>query len=317
MTASSSTVLASSSRAIGQLVSVGVLPVIAVLVALSWFAAAPLSLRLQHRRQVVFVCLAVTAPILAVTLGRDSWPQGVGGHLGEAAGWWLHGWASVADDLASNSEAFLNVVLFVPAGVAWSALIRRYGRTFLALAAGSFLIETVQALFALGAADTTDLVANSLGAAIGVGVAAVGVAVWRRTKWSSLSASDARWSLRVQLALAAGVVVLAALAVVTVQWRADVARDDLLAELHRTYDDTTLTDMEPTFFGDAGDSFQEFLTRNSVRPDSNVYAADQSSAQVRYPLMYLGFSRCVFVTWTNDGVSFRTGEGGICTGFLG
>ncbi len=316
MAAASLSLFASASRSISQLVLLGVIPIIAVLVGLAWLLAAPLARRLQRSRWQVFVCLAVTAPIPAVTLLREGFPQGFARELGWMFSWWLHGWGKVANDLATYSEALLNVVLFVPAGVTWAVTTRRYGRTLAALALGSFAIETLQALFALGAADTTDLVANTLGAAIGVGLATIGVAVWRRTKWSTLGPATPRLSLRARLAVAAAVVTAAVAAVLFVQWRADVAGDDLLAELHRTYNGTSLADMEP-LFKDIDGGYQQFLDRNSVRPDSQRLGGTPLRTEVRYSVMTFGFSRCVFVTWTDAGVSFRTDEGDVCTDYLG
>ena len=316
MAAHSLSLFASSSRAISRLVMVGVLPLIAVLVGLAWFLAAPLARRLQRPRWQVFACLAASAPIPVVTLMRDGWPRGFASDLVLTVSWWLHGWGKVANDLATFSEAKLNVLLFVPAGVAWAATTRRHGRTLAALALGSFVIETLQALFGLGAPDTTDLVANTLGAALGVGLAAVGAAVWRRTKWSTLGPAVPRLSRWARVAIAVGVVVAAVGALLFVQWRADVARDDLLAELHRTYDGTTLKDMDP-YFGQTDNGYQQFLERNSVRPDSQRAGVRPARVEVRYPLMYFGLSRCVFVTWTDDGVSFRTADGDVCTRYLG
>jgi len=311
---------ASTNRTISQLVGQGVLPAIAVLVACSWFLAAPLSRRFGQPRTQLFFCFAATAPIIVVTLLRDGLPRGLGQwHL--IFDWWRHGWGQVVNNLASDSEAFLNFVLFVPAGAAWAALTRRYGRTLAALVVGSFVIESLQALLDLGFPDTTDLVANSLGAAVGVGCAAMGVAMWQRsgraTPRSGPGPATQRLSQRSRRFVAAGVGLLVLVTFVTIQWRADAARDNLLAELHRTYDGTTLEDTAPAFFGDGGDEIQALLDRNSVRPDSFVYSADQSSAQVRFPPMYFGFSRCVFVTWTNGGVAFRTGDGDACTDFVG
>jgi len=316
MAASNPVIVASTSRAISQLVVLGVLPIIAVLIGLAWLLAKPLSGRLQRPRRQVFVCLAVAAPIPVVTLMRYGWPHGFADDLGLAVGWWLHGWGKVANDLATDSEAFLNVVLFVPAGLAWAATTRRYGRTLVVLALASFLIETLQALFGLGAADTTDLVANTLGAGIGVGLAAVGLVVWRRTKWSMVEPSNQRLSRWARVAVAAGVVVAVIGAVLFVQWRADVAAADLLTELHRTYDGTTLHDMDPVF-QDVDGGYQAFLDRNSVRPDSQRVGASPARVEVRYPLMYFGLSRCVFVTWTDDAVAFHTDEGDVCTRSLG
>jgi hypothetical protein len=316
MAAASFSLFASTSRAVSRLVLLGAVPIIAVLVGVAWLIAAPLARRLQRPRWQLFVCLATTAPIPAVTVLREGFPQGFARDLGWMFSWWLHGWGKVANDLATYSEAKLNVVLFVPAGVTWAATTRRYGRTLVALAVGSFVIETLQALFGLGAADTTDLVTNTLGAAIGVGLAMIGAAVWRRTKWSTLGPAIPRLSLRARVAVAAAVVTAAMAAVLFVQWRADGARDDLLAEVHRTYDDSTIDDMAPYFF-DEGKPFEEFMERNSVRPDSFRYARDHAAAEVRYSVLYFGLSRCVFVTWTGGGVSFRTDEGDICTDYLG
>ena len=81
-------------------------------------------------------------------------------------------------------------------------------------------------------------------------------------------------------------------------------------------DGTTIDDMAPYFF-DEGKPFEEFMNRNSVRPDSFLYGRDHTSAEVRYAVLYFGLSRCVFVTWTDEGVSFRTDDGDICTDFLG
>ena len=316
MAAASYSIIGSNSQAVSRLLALGVLPVIAALVALSGFASAPLARRLQRDRRHVAVCLAVTAPIIAVTLLRDGWPRGFADDISLTVTWWLQGWGDVANDLVTFSEATLNVLLFVPAGAAWAAMTRRYGRTLAALAASSFVIETVQALFGLGAPDTTDLVANTLGAAIGVGLGVVGVAVWRRTKWSLLGPSVQSRSCGVLFATAAGVLVAVVAAVLIVQWRADAARDDLLSELRRTYDGTTLRDMDAVF-QDSDGSYQQFLDRNSVRPDSQRSGASPRRTEVRYATMYFGFSRCVFVTWTNDGVSFRSDEGDACTDFLG
>lgn len=65
-------------------------------------------------------------------------------------------------------EFWLNVALFVPAGVAWTLLTRRPWPTLAGLAVVSMAIETVQAATVVGAADITDVAANTIGAAFGV-----------------------------------------------------------------------------------------------------------------------------------------------------
>ena len=121
---------------------------------------------------VAVLAMASVAAILAITLGVRAVS---GGGLGDTSFQWL-----VDGDLWSHSVDvrsgwLLNLVLFVPAGLFVSLATRRSARTLLALIGLSLLIECIQSFDLLGAPDPADLVANSLGAGIGVAMAASGL----------------------------------------------------------------------------------------------------------------------------------------------
>jgi glycopeptide antibiotics resistance protein len=68
-----------------------------------------------------------------------------------------------------------NVLIFVPFGIylcmlkpGWS-----FGKRMLPIIATTLVFETVQYIFAIGRADITDVLGNSLGGAIGLGIYAV------------------------------------------------------------------------------------------------------------------------------------------------
>lgn len=64
-----------------------------------------------------------------------------------------------------------NIAFFVPVGVLAYVVFGRAGRAIAFGAAFSLLMETAQYVFALGLTDVDDLITNTLGAALGAGVA--------------------------------------------------------------------------------------------------------------------------------------------------
>jgi hypothetical protein len=121
---------------------------------------------------------ASVAGILAVTLvGRlrklSPWNRGA----------WAIDWLQSGDlwrhALVLDRGWLLNVALFVPAGAFLASMTRRPTVAFTVLVALSVAIEFVQRRYGLGAADPADLVANTIGAGIGVCAGAlVDVASW-------------------------------------------------------------------------------------------------------------------------------------------
>lgn len=79
-------------------------------------------------------------------------------------------------------ELLANVALFVPFGVLL-ALLERPRRSRVALLVcmfGSVLLETAQYVFAVGRSDLTDVLMNTLGGAIGLGVITISRKLWHR-----------------------------------------------------------------------------------------------------------------------------------------
>ncbi len=73
------------------------------------------------------------------------------------------------------SEIFQNAAAFIPLGVFTHTLMgkRPFWKQALPIAAASLLFETAQYAFAIGASDITDLIANTAGGLLGIGIAAV------------------------------------------------------------------------------------------------------------------------------------------------
>lgn len=82
---------------------------------------------------------------------------------------WMHG-----------TDGPLNVLLYLPAGALLATATRRPGRALLALAGLSLAIEVLQAVTGWRSGSLGDVVANVIGAALGVCVALVGRAALRR-----------------------------------------------------------------------------------------------------------------------------------------
>lgn len=76
------------------------------------------------------------------------------------------------DEETSNhlSEVLDNVLVFIPLGIYLRMLGRRGGTAILLCAGFSLALEILQYIFGIGAADITDLITNTFGAAVGVGV---------------------------------------------------------------------------------------------------------------------------------------------------
>ena len=74
-----------------------------------------------------------------------------------------------------TTEIFQNLAAFVPFGVLIHALWDRKPLVgqILPILLSSLLFETVQYLFAIGASDVTDLLMNTLGGILGIGIAAL------------------------------------------------------------------------------------------------------------------------------------------------
>ena len=72
-------------------------------------------------------------------------------------------------------EVIENLLVFVPLGVYVPMVRSRWGfrRTLLAVAATSVAFEVIQFAFGIGRADITDVLCNTLGGAVGIGLYAI------------------------------------------------------------------------------------------------------------------------------------------------
>lgn len=76
------------------------------------------------------------------------------------------------------SEIIMNIIVFIPFGVYMSMLFREWNLVKKAAPAFivSLLYEILQYIFGIGASDITDLLGNTLGAIIGIGIYSI---FWR------------------------------------------------------------------------------------------------------------------------------------------
>ena len=86
---------------------------------------------------------------------------------------WLTDAALWDDAIRIDKPWLLNVGLFIPAGVMLYLTFARVIRVLVGLVALSVAIEFVQRWLMLGAADPADILANSVGASIGLASAAM------------------------------------------------------------------------------------------------------------------------------------------------
>ena len=78
----------------------------------------------------------------------------------------------IINDKVNISEIVLNVIAFVPFGIYISMLKENWSvfKKIIPIFVLSFVYETMQYIFAIGASDITDLIGNTLGGVIGIAV---------------------------------------------------------------------------------------------------------------------------------------------------
>lgn len=277
--------------------------------------------RAVRRPFVLFAALGSIAGCVSLTLARDGIPGDF--RPGSVFAWTGSGWDRLGPgDLLGSSQFLLNVALFVPAGIAWVWLTRRAARTLLGLAGLSMLIESVQAVFGLGAADITDVVANVIGTAAGV---AAGAAVSRRIEHSG-GPTQSPVVGRKRNVVVAGTVVAVLAAVVVWLGGAELHQASIRDELEEVFSDTSYGELASVVQGDLDDpdrldpearfnDSEQIFSAISVRADGFRYTDGQ--IELRWPALFLGLRRCVYVIWTPTTVQFRDRSGSACTDFIG
>lgn len=235
----------------------------------------------------------------------------------------MSGWDRLSEgNLLGSSQFLLNIALFVPAGAAWTWVTGRAGRSLAGLIALSMLIESVQGVTGLGAADITDVAANSIGAVLGVGGAAVVVAGLERAGIDTgVRRADA--NPRRRALVAAGLVVLTVTALTAMLAGADRRQASIRDELEDAFADSGYDEIDAVLRGDASEldadarftDSEQVFGATSVRADGVRFGDGQ--IEVRWPALFFGFRRCVYVIWQPSNVEFRNLSGPACTDFIG
>ena len=294
-----------ASRDLGSIADTQALPALIVLLVavgvLTWWLRR--SGRTQQTFAALFAALASICLIVAVTLVRDGWPRQLS--FDRLTDWSTAGFERLRSDPFGSSQFILNIALFVPAGAAWAWMTRRPGVVAAALVGGSVLIETVQAVTGLGAPDVADLVANSVGAFVGVGAAVLVARVQRRRP-------DSTPAPRRRALVAAALVGVGAVAIALMFIGADRRQRSIEHELQAVFSGTTKADIDR--WNASGTMLEEVFDAVSVFADGTEYATDE--VKVRYPASFFGLHRCVFVVWTPTSVRFERESGDACTDFI-
>ncbi len=278
------------------------------LLLLSLILARPLARRFGTTSLLAAAALVSIASILAVTLGQRAVDFGAG--FGRFSLTWLVDLGLWSNAFEISSGWRWNLALFVPAGFFLTLAVGRPFRVFLGLLGLSLAIEISQGIGSLGAQDPADLLANGIGAAVGASLGTLLLSVLPgSSQWGSGRATSPRF-----LAVGAAAVVLLG----TIGWfglgfGADGRRDDLAAELARTFAGTTSTDIASKL--ETTDGYNALLETTSVWPSYLGQVGETDAFEARYPVAFFGFHRCVFVRWTTEGTALRNGSGDECTVF--
>ncbi len=317
------TIAGDASRDIASNTTVPALLAVVALLAMAAVGAWWFTRIRETRRGPVawFAAFGSIAGCISLTLLREG--LRVGFRPTGIFAWTTSGWDRLADgDLLGSSQFLLNIALFVPAGVAWTWVTGRPLRTLGGLVGLTMLIESVQGLTGAGGADVTDVAANALGAALGVGAATIATAgLVRAGVVTGTPASPRRRAFT-----AAGLVVVVAITLTTLILGADRRQARIHGELQNVFADTTYDEIDAVVRTDPNEPEQlddsarfadseQIFGAISVRPDGFRYTDDQ--IEMRWPALFLGFRRCVYVTWTPSDVEFRDVSGRACTEFIG
>lgn len=304
------------SRQIAALMNGRLLIGLAAALLMATFFAPHLARRLRVARPAAYLASLSTMLIVAFTLFERI--EGLGGFdVGRALTWWTELRQPLIEVARTEAAWWLNVALFVPAGLVWAVLSRHPARVAAALTGLSFGVETLQGLTGLGAADLTDLAANSFGGLLGAG--AVGLSlrfasglvpdVSRSTPDLAETRISVRW---IAMSVAAPLLV-AGLGYSGVQALLRFRQAALRSEMEQTFDGLTVGDINGIVDPDAV-SLDPLFILEAGSPDSYQFYGDDRPVEVRYTIDFLGFYRCVLVDFTSSAPVFTDGSGDTCTG---
>jgi hypothetical protein len=165
-------------------------------------------------------------------------------------------------------------------------------------------MECLQGVTGVGANDIVDLIANTAGAALGSGTAAMALQLLSRRTSTPMSPRARVITIGVTAAV---------LTVIAVAWFSGAGTRQQRVEdaLREAFEGTNLEELERRLEEDS----MAVLRIDGNLSDGGVFLDD--SITYRYPATFFSLHRCVYVTWTVDSVEFRNAYGSECTVFLG
>ena len=281
----------------GGLVEYFATPRMVVLLTVTVAAAAVAGLLARRRGASVgrsllqSALVASMALIVVATLLRDGFPTHV--QWTGLTQWSSEGWARISDN-PTASQVLANVALFAPAGLALTLVTRAPLVSCAVMAGVAALVEIAQSVTQVGVPDVADLLANTVGAAVGVATGALVLLVDRRGQ-------DRRAHVRFLLVLLLVVSVAAVAMPLTAQARQDRLAQDLAqrfagtdVQVYRQWESQDLL-------------YEEVFDVAGVFSDG---ASDSGgSVTVRYPASFFLARRCVLVNWSADGVDLTRASG--------
>ncbi len=288
---------------------------VAVAVVTSIMLAPYIARRLRIVRPAAYLAALTVMMIVAVTILERA--EGLPGFdVGTALTWWTTLRQSPLEVARTEAAWWLNLALFVPAGVVWAAVTRRPFAVAVALSGFSIGIETVQGLTGLGAADLTDVVANSLGGVIGVTVVALALGASPHLVPSFIRVEAGADEQRFDPKWILGSFVATVLAIGAgfggVEGALAARQRTLREEVEATYEGMTVGDINAILEQDTI-GLNPFLVLEAGSPDSYRFYGDDRPVEVRYPIDLLGRYRCVFVTLSDAPPVFANASGKECT----
>lgn len=301
---------------VGFMASTGAGPALLVLLAGSgvvtwWLRRAG---RSERPFALLFAAVASLAAVIVMTLLRESVElllAVASGDVGlpapgQVLDWTGDGWERISYHPFSI-QVLLNVALFVPAGATWTLMTGRPLRVLAGLLGLTFLVECLQAVTGLGANDVADLLANGVGAGLGVLAGTLGWVLWPGPS------GRPRPSRRRAIVVAAAVVALGLVTALGLQWGAQHRQDSLGAELRDRFHGASLQQYRTW---EAEDRLtEEVFDAGPVFSDGA--RVEEGAVLVRWPASFLGVRRCVLVEWTPGAADVRPASGHRCTEFLG
>jgi hypothetical protein len=242
---------------------------------------------------VLFAALISLGLIFVTTLAR-SLPSGV--DLRGVVTWASGGSVRFVTDFTSSEEIWLNILLFVPAGLTWYLYTRAPVRVLGAAALLSFVIECSQGILGLGLPDVSDIIANTIGAFLGLLFGSA--AMFLRSKLTD------RMAGRTCVAM----LVAAVLLVCAVPLGATIYQNAYRAELQHRLQHVSLHDV--------------VAWQSDIRLARNVGAAgyvysdgfkiSPAFAQVRFPSSFIFVRQCLIAEWRRTGLDVAATSGQGC-----